>query len=60
MVLDPFLGSGTVALAAEHYGRDWVGIELNPAYAVMAERRIAKQRAARKKQEKKATSKEEE
>ena len=49
VVLDPFMGSGTVALAAEHYGRDWVGIELNPSYASLAECRIAKQRAARKK-----------
>jgi site-specific DNA-methyltransferase (adenine-specific) len=47
VVLDPFLGSGTVALAAKQHGRDWVGIELNPAYAALAERRIAIQRAAR-------------
>lgn len=40
VVLDPFIGSGTVALAAETHGRAWVGIELNPAYAVMAERRL--------------------
>jgi site-specific DNA-methyltransferase (adenine-specific) len=41
IVLDPFMGSGTVALAAEQHGRDWVGIELNPGYAVLAERRVA-------------------
>ena len=40
VVLDPFIGSGTVAVAAEIHGRAWVGIELNPAYAVMAERRL--------------------
>ncbi|WNV83467.1 site-specific DNA-methyltransferase [Umezawaea sp. Da 62-37] len=40
-VLDPFLGSGTVALAAEQYDRDWLGIELNPAYAELAEQRLA-------------------
>jgi len=57
VVLDPFLGSGTVALAAEQHGRDWVGIELNPVYAALAERRLADFRAAR---EKKATSKEKE
>ncbi|PWW53678.1 DNA-methyltransferase [Actinokineospora spheciospongiae] len=41
IVLDPFLGSGTVAVAAERYGRDWVGIELNPTYAELAKQRIA-------------------
>ena len=48
VVLDPFLGSGTVALAAEQHGRDWVGIELNPGYAALAERRLADFRAAQK------------
>lgn len=41
LVLDPFLGSGTVALAALQYRRDWLGIELNPDYARIAEQRIA-------------------
>jgi len=40
-VLDPFMGSGTVAVVAERLGRDWLGIELNPAFAAMAEARIA-------------------
>jgi site-specific DNA-methyltransferase (adenine-specific) len=40
LVLDPFLGSGTVALAAIAHDRDWLGIELNPDYAAIAERRI--------------------
>lgn len=47
IVLDPFLGSGTVALAAEMHGRDWVGIELNPTYAALAEQRLATWRASR-------------
>lgn len=34
------MGAGTVALAAEQYGRDWIGIELNPAYAELAEKRV--------------------
>jgi site-specific DNA-methyltransferase (adenine-specific) len=58
VVLDPFMGAGTVALAAEQYGRDWIGIELNPGYAALAERRIQEQRLAREEQEKKPTSKE--
>jgi DNA modification methylase len=40
VVLDPFMGAGTVAVAAERHGRDWAGIELNPAYATLAEQRI--------------------
>jgi len=40
-VLDPFLGSGTTAKVALDLGRDAVGIELNPEYAAMAERRCA-------------------
>jgi site-specific DNA-methyltransferase (adenine-specific) len=48
-VLDPFIGSGTVSIAAETYGRDWIGIELNPAYAALAEQRIAGWRAQNQK-----------
>jgi DNA modification methylase len=39
-VLDPFFGAGTVGLVAESLGRKWIGIELNPKYVAMAERRI--------------------
>lgn len=39
-VLDPFLGSGTTALVADRLGRDCIGIELNPDYAVDAEKRL--------------------
>ena len=44
VVLDPFMGAGTVALAAEMHGRDWLGVELNPAFAALAERRLEKWR----------------
>lgn len=40
IVLDPFFGSGTVAEVAHSYGRDWLGIELNPAYKSLAEDRL--------------------
>ena len=46
LVLDPFVGTGTTAIAAERHGRDWLGIELNPAYAALAEERIAAARAS--------------
>jgi DNA modification methylase len=41
IVLDPFMGSGTTAVVAKKLGRKYVGIEINPEYARMAERRIA-------------------
>lgn len=40
LVLDPFMGSGTTAVVAERFGRDWLGIELNPEFVVLAEARI--------------------
>lgn len=47
LVLDPFMGAGTVAIAAEANRRDWLGIELNPAFARLAEKRIERARAQR-------------
>lgn len=41
IVLDPFIGSGTTAFVAEKLNRNWLGIELNPEYAKLAEERIA-------------------
>ena len=41
MVLDPFLGSGTTAVAATQQGRNWLGVELNEEYCAIARRRIA-------------------
>lgn len=40
-VLDPFCGSGTTLLVAEKLGCHGVGIELNPEYIKIAERRLA-------------------
>ncbi len=45
VVLDPFLGTGTTALAAERLGRRWIGIELNPEYVQLAEERLRGQAA---------------
>jgi site-specific DNA-methyltransferase (cytosine-N4-specific) len=39
LVLDPFFGSGTVGVVCQRLGRAYVGIELNEAYARIAERR---------------------
>lgn len=40
VVLDPFLGSGTTAVAAIHENIDWMGFEMNPEYATIAKRRV--------------------
>lgn len=40
LVLDPFTGSGTVAVVALKHGRNFVGVELNPEYAEIAKKRI--------------------
>jgi len=42
VVADIFIGSGTTGVVAEKHGRDWLGIELNGEYAVMALDRIAR------------------
>jgi DNA modification methylase len=39
-VLDPFMGSGTTGVAAMQEGFEFIGIELNPEYVAIAERRI--------------------
>jgi site-specific DNA-methyltransferase (adenine-specific) len=41
VVLDPFAGSGTTGVVALCHGRDFLGIELNPDYIRLAEKRIA-------------------
>ena len=41
VILDPFMGTGTTAVAAQRCGRDFVGFELNPAYCEIVARRLA-------------------
>lgn len=43
LVMDPFMGSGTVGVVAVQHGRDYLGIELSPVYAAMARQRIAEE-----------------
>jgi len=43
IVLDPFMGSGTTAIAAKEQNRNYIGIELNPEYIKLAESRIRKE-----------------
>lgn len=44
VVLDPFMGSGTTAVAAERANRRWVGYETSEEYANRARRRIEAER----------------
>lgn len=40
VVLDPFVGSGTTCRVANRYGRQYIGIDLNPAYCKASEAEI--------------------
>ena len=41
-ILDPFMGSGTTGVACVQTGRNFIGIEIEPKYFEIAEKRIAK------------------
>jgi len=41
VVFDPFLGAGTTAVVAKKTGRNYVGIELDPIYCCLTEKRLA-------------------
>ncbi len=40
IILDPFLGSGTTAVVAKRYNRNWIGIEKEKKYVEMANDRL--------------------
>jgi modification methylase len=46
LILDPFSGTGTTGAAAKRLGRQFIGIERDPAYAAAAEARISRVDAA--------------
>lgn len=46
LVIDPFSGAGTTGIVCEQLGRDYIGIELNPDYIAMTERRLTAARAS--------------
>ena len=41
VVFDPFVGVGSSAVVARKLGRGYVGVEINPAYCALAEKRLA-------------------
>ena len=43
LILDPFIGSGTTAVACKKLKRNYIGIDLSPNYCKMAEERIRNQ-----------------
>jgi site-specific DNA-methyltransferase (adenine-specific) len=45
LVLDPFMGSGTTAVAAIRTERNYLGFDTDQSYVEIAERRIAEERA---------------
>ena len=44
IIFDPYLGSGTTAVAAERLGRRWIGIEMEPKYCAIAQARVDAER----------------
>jgi len=50
IVLDPFIGSGTTAIAAESCRREWIGLELSNDYCKVARERIQATRKLHRKQ----------
>ena len=45
LVLDPFMGAGTTAVAAVRTGRHYVGFDTDAGYVTLAERRVETERA---------------
>lgn len=46
VVLDPFMGSGTTAVAAIETGRRFIGFEMSPEYCALANERVARAKSA--------------
>ena len=40
VILDPFMGSGTTAVAVKNFNRNFIGIDISPEYCKMAQERL--------------------
>ena len=56
VILDPFMGSGSTAIAAEAQGREWIGFDISKDYAKLAKERIQAARGLFRKNERKRTA----
>lgn len=45
LIFDPFMGSGSTAMAAQRLGHPYAGSEIDPAYVTIAQRRLAASQA---------------
>ena len=45
IVFDPFLGTGTTALAAKRLGRNYIGVELDKEYVRISENKLAMEKS---------------
>ena len=52
VVLDPFIGSGTTAVACKELDRKFIGVEINKQYIDIANERLSKSRKSNTLQEK--------
>ena len=43
LIIDPFIGGGSTAIACEKLNRKWVGIEMSEEYCAIAKRQIEKE-----------------
>ena len=48
IVLDPFMGSGTTAISAINFDRDYIGIDISPDYCESAKKRIKQHKSQTK------------
>lgn len=46
IILDPFIGSGTTAISALNFDRNFIGIDISPDYCAVARKRVAAHRLA--------------